>query len=119
VLARLGDSAYLQSLADFTYRDLISNPALTYKALLAKVDAAILCAAKDKAPKRKAPYSNREFSNALALSPQYYLSRKAALMSQKLALGTTTGRRLLFGLWEILPFRVRDFVRPFVRLISR
>jgi hypothetical protein len=120
VLAKLKDHAYLQELADRTYREVALDPRWSYGAFIQQVDQ-VLSEEATRRGTRKAikPYEDKEFARAQVLSFNYYLRRKGALMLQSLLLGQPVLRRIIFALWSWLPRPMQQLARPFVRIISR
>jgi hypothetical protein len=120
VLVKLKDHAYLQELADRTYREVALDPRWSYEAFIGYVDQVIGEEVEKRGTRRTSlPYQDKEFARAVVWSVSYYLRRKGALMLQGLILGQPALRRFIFGLWSWLPRPMQQVVRPFVRIISR
>jgi hypothetical protein len=120
VVARLHDHQGLQEIADRTYREVALDPRLGYPAFIAKVDDTIEQEVESRQTRRTdESYSAGQFRKDLQLSINYYVRRKLSLFFQSILLGMPMFRRTLFHFWALLPRSLRQFVRPYVRMISR
>lgn len=120
VVAKLKDHPYLQELADRTYREIALDPQWGYPKFIELVDQVLTNEVAARQTRRASrPYTAAEFGRALRWSLNYFLRRKLALALQSVFLGLPLLRKSLFGLWALLPRSVKQFARPFVRIISR
>jgi hypothetical protein len=120
VLSKLQDNSFLQYMADRTYEEVALNSEWTYRSFVQKVDAELEDAVAVRATQRASiAYSTIEFKRALCFSWNYYPRRKITMFIQSILLGFPFLRRLLYGVWESLPYTVKRFVRPFARVVSR
>lgn len=120
VVEKLQNHGELQAMADRTYDEVALNPAFTYRAFIDKVDSVL----EDEVSRRStvrtsAPYTTSEFDMAVQWSLGYRIRRGMALWMQSVLLGVPFARKALFGLWQILPRRLKHMARPLARLVSR
>ena len=120
VIAKIKDHAYLQQIADCTYEEVAKNPEYSYPAFISHVDQVL----SEEFTKRgkvavEQGYSSEEFAKRVTTSWGYSLRRKSAMLTQRVILGVPVFRKMIFGLWNILPMPVQQVVRPLARIISR
>lgn len=120
VVSRLKEHSYLQKLADRTFEEIAMNPALSYKAFVSYIDKTLgeEFTARNKVHTGKF-YSPEEYTRLLFLSPSYYWQRKTALKLQRFFLGVPELRKVLFKLWGVMPLKIKNIFRPFIRIVSR
>ncbi len=120
VVVKLRDHDYLQAMVDRTYEEVALDTRWSYRSFIQKVDAALQYAVEQKRTKRVTrPYTQVEFDRAVRFSLNYFLRRRIALFMQSIFLGFPIARKLLFGLWEMLPRSMKRLVRPLARMVSR
>ncbi len=120
VLAKLKDHAYLQNMADITYKEVALNPKWSYRSFIRDIDDYLESAVKKKSFKLTSnPYTSSEFKFAVNMSLNYVLRRKIALGIQAVLLGAPLTRKTLYKLWDTLPGPLQQFARPIARIISR
>lgn len=119
VFAVLRDAPRMQQIADDTFNEIAMNPLYSYdqfgKTFAAEVTARFASAGL--APVSR-PYSPGEFRFAVATSLRFILHRMSAQGLQKILLGTAF-RKVIFKLWGMTPFAVRNAIRPLLRVIGR
>lgn len=120
VANKLKDHDGLQAMADRTYNEVACDPRWSYRSFVSQVDNVLA----EEIEKRdiqmtSRPYDVTEFARAVHSSRKYYWQRQASLFMQSILLGVPVARKLLFGLWYILPQPLRKFARPLARIVSR
>jgi hypothetical protein len=120
VLRKLRDNLFLQKMADRTYKEIALNDRYSYKSFIKKIDQILSEEfSKRKIKKTNNSYSQDEFKWAVRLSFSFVAKRYLALFFQSIILGLPLGRKIIFGLWDRLPFNLQIFLRPFARIFSR
>lgn len=120
VIEKINNHDYLQEIADRTYREVALNPKWSYREFVRLIDEVI-----DEEctrlfiVKTRNPYSPKEFKLALIMSFGYFIRRRYALVMQSFFLGFPLARKVIFGLWNLLPYSTKRIVRPLARIISR
>jgi hypothetical protein len=115
VIAVLRDTRRLQEIANRAYDEVARNPSYSYKAFIDAFDA-VMDAESYKHGKRPSarPYSRARYVSQLARSPAYLAQRAYSRVFQWLLLGQ--GRRgIMLRIWESIPTREREMMRPLVR----
>lgn len=119
VLDFLRDPARMQAMVDCAYEEVALNPRHSYRSFVERFDEAVGSEARTRslvAPGHR--YSRARYLGQLARSPEYVAHRLYSRTFQWLLLGTPL-RRIVFRIWGMVPRNVRQFVRPFLRLIGR
>ena len=120
VLRKLRDNLFLQKMADRTYKEIALNDRYSYKSFIKKIDQILSEEfSKRKIKKTNNSYSQDEFKWAVRLSFSFVAKRYLALFFQSIILGLPLGRKIIFGLWDRLPFSLQILLRPFARIFSR
>ena len=120
VVSRLKDHAFLQAMADRTYKEVAMDPRWSYRSFIQRVDIALQDALDDRATVRASrSYTQSEFEHAVKQSFNYSLRRRLALFMQSLLLGVPLARKSLFIIWESLPRPLKRWARPLARIVSR
>ncbi len=119
VLAFLRDPARMQAMADCAYEEVALNPAYSYRRFIERFDAAVDKEMQERdLPVPAQRYSRARYLAQMARSPSFVAHRLYSRSFQWLLLGTPL-RRVVFTIWGMVPRNVRQFVRPFLRLIGR
>jgi hypothetical protein len=115
----LRDHRRMQEMADRTFEEIARNPAYSYRRFTERFDAEVeqAIASRGLQPPTRA-YSRARSLGQLARSPSYVAHRVYSRTLQWLLLGTPL-RPLIFRIWGAVPRSVRQFARPFLRLIGR
>lgn len=120
VVSKLGDHAFLQTMADRVYEEVAMDTRWSYRSFIKQVDIALQNALDKRAAVRLVqPYTRFEFEHAVKKSLNYSLRRRLALSMQSLLLGVPLARKLIFWIWEILPRPLKRWARPLARIVSR
>jgi hypothetical protein len=119
VLAFLRDPVRMQAMVDCAYEEVALNPEYSYRRFIERFDQAVDDEVRRRglaAPARR--YSRGRYLAQMAQSPAFVAHRLYSRTFQWLLLGTPL-RRVVFTIWGMVPRNVRQFVRPFLRLIGR
>jgi hypothetical protein len=120
VVEKIKDDAFLQEMANLTYKEVALNPRWSYQEFIGVIDRIVEEEViKLKTVRAKNPYTPEEFSWGLKMSIRYFTNRRFVLAMQSALLGSRSARKVLFRLWHALPYSVQQLVRPFVRIISK
>jgi len=120
VVEKIKDDAFLQEMANLTYKEVALNPRWSYQEFIGVIDRIVEDEViKLKTVRAKNPYTPEEFSWRLKMSIRYFTNRRFVLALQSVLLGSPSARKVLFRLWHALPYSVQQLVRPFVRIISK
>lgn len=120
VIEKLRDDVALQEMADRTFEDIACDPRLTYRDFISRIDQVLEAEVTERDTVRtKNPYNVVEFKRMIRASTRYYWQRQASLFMQSFLLGVPFARKMLFGLWEVIPHPLKRFARPLARIVSR
>jgi len=120
IIKKINDPHGLQKMADIVYEEIALNPKLSYQNFIKKVDKVINKEFKiRKKIANDIQYSTAEFNKHLVLSVGYTLRRNITMFFQKIFLGNSSLRRIVFRVWELSPERIQKIIRPLARAISR
>lgn len=115
----LKDDKKLQAIADFAFNEIALNSLYSYEKFVGDFDQILNreMATLEK-PNAPLPYNKISYFVHLFISISYALHRISSLLLQRLILGTYV-RRVLYDLWDKIPFNIKPAIRPFLRLIGR
>lgn len=120
VLLKLRNHEALQEIADRTYNEVALDPRWSYQKFIEKIDK-IIAEEVENRPIIKAQeiYTEKQFNRAIILSLRFFIKRQSTLIMQRLILGSPRLRKMIFSIWDTLPYPVQKFIRPFARIMSK
>ena len=115
VLQTLRDVEKMQRIADCAFEEIARNDAWSYRAFVARFDAAIELEFERRNLRRATvPYSRGRYLWQIARSPSHVAHRSYSRVFQWFLLGPSR-RRFMMKLWYAIPSGLRESVRPVTR----
>ena len=120
VIKKLKDDIYLQDIAKNAFYEIGLNEKWSYKKFVNKIDDCLEVEFKKrKKIKINNEYTLNEFGLDVKSSFNYRMDRIMVLKLQSKILGNKYLRKIIFSIWESLPFSFQKKIRPFAKVFSR